>query len=157
MFYLSGARCRLFTYGSADATAIPKPRDLLPHLYPDWFCTFLLPAYPGCPGKEAIKRVQQQLQLVDQYALTPLLDLRFLTPFSPRQKDCKVDSKRRLATTSGGLCVMCQSRHLFTRELHDPAVSVACARVMAVFHQFNMPIVKQPRWLFDTMNRYSVC
>jgi len=28
----------------------------LPHLNPDWF-TFLVPAYPDCPGKEAIKWV----------------------------------------------------------------------------------------------------
>jgi len=39
--YLSGARYRLFAYGPADATAIPKPlHRLLPHLNPDWFsCT----------------------------------------------------------------------------------------------------------------------
>jgi len=30
--YLSGARCRLFAYGPSDATAIPKPHHLLPHL-----------------------------------------------------------------------------------------------------------------------------
>ena len=30
---LSGARCRLFAHGPADATAI----RLLPHLNPDWF------------------------------------------------------------------------------------------------------------------------
>ena len=35
--YLSGVRCRLFAYGPADATAIPKPRHLLRHLNPDWF------------------------------------------------------------------------------------------------------------------------
>jgi len=29
----------------------------LPHLNPDWF-TFLVAVYPGCPGKEAVKRVQ---------------------------------------------------------------------------------------------------
>ena len=34
--YLSGARCRLFAYGPTDATAIPKPHHLLPHLNPDW-------------------------------------------------------------------------------------------------------------------------
>ena len=34
---LPGARCRLFAYGPADATAIPKPHHLLPHLNPDWF------------------------------------------------------------------------------------------------------------------------
>ena len=33
------------------------PHHLLPHLNLDWF-TFLVPAYPGCPGKEAVKRVQ---------------------------------------------------------------------------------------------------
>ena len=35
----------------------PKtPHNLLPQLNPDWF-TFLVPAYPGCPGKAAIKQV----------------------------------------------------------------------------------------------------
>jgi len=48
--YLSGARCKWFAYGSADATA----RHHL--LHPEWF-TFLVPAYPGCPGKKAIKRM----------------------------------------------------------------------------------------------------
>jgi len=32
--YFSGARCRLFAYGPADATAIPKPNHLLLHLNP---------------------------------------------------------------------------------------------------------------------------
>ena len=35
--YLSGARCRLFAFGPADATAIPKLHHLLPHLNRDWF------------------------------------------------------------------------------------------------------------------------
>ena len=35
--YLSEARCRLFAYGPADVTAIPKPHHLLPHLNPEWF------------------------------------------------------------------------------------------------------------------------
>jgi len=38
--YLSEARCTLFAYGSADATAIPKPHHLLPHSNPDWFYFF---------------------------------------------------------------------------------------------------------------------
>jgi len=33
--YLSGARCILFAYGPADATATPKPRHLLRHFNPD--------------------------------------------------------------------------------------------------------------------------
>ena len=35
--YLSAARCRLFAYGPPDATAIPKPPNLLSHFNPDWF------------------------------------------------------------------------------------------------------------------------
>ena len=35
--YLSGARCRLFAYGPAKTTAIPKLHHLLPRLNPDWF------------------------------------------------------------------------------------------------------------------------
>ena len=35
--YLSGTRRRLFVYVLADATAIPKPHRLLPHLNADWF------------------------------------------------------------------------------------------------------------------------
>ena len=31
---------RLFAYGPADATAIPKPHRLLPRLNPDWFYLF---------------------------------------------------------------------------------------------------------------------
>ena len=37
MLLSSGARCRLFAYGPADAAAIPKPHHLLPHFNPDWF------------------------------------------------------------------------------------------------------------------------
>ena len=57
--YLSGARCRLFACGPADATAIPKSHRLLPHLNPEFQTglSFLVPAYPGCPGKEAVKGV----------------------------------------------------------------------------------------------------
>ena len=55
--YVSEAKCRLFAYGPVDATVIPKPQHLLPHLNPDLF-TFLVPAYPGCPGNEAVKQVQ---------------------------------------------------------------------------------------------------
>jgi len=35
VYHLSGAGCRLFAYGSADA--IPKPNHPLPHLNLDWF------------------------------------------------------------------------------------------------------------------------
>ena len=55
--YLSGARCRSFACGPADATAIQKPHRLLPQLNPDWFFSFHVLVYPGCPGKEAVKQV----------------------------------------------------------------------------------------------------
>ena len=45
----------LHNYGPADATAIPKPHHLLPR-FPLCF-TFLVPAYPGCLGKEVLKWV----------------------------------------------------------------------------------------------------
>jgi len=32
------------------------PDDVLPHQNPEWF-TILVPAYPGCPGKKAVKQV----------------------------------------------------------------------------------------------------
>ena len=35
--YLSGAMCRLFACGPADATAFTKPHRLMPHLNPNWF------------------------------------------------------------------------------------------------------------------------
>lgn len=46
------------------------------------------------------------------------------------------------------------SRVLNTSELHHPSISRACARIMCRFHQLTMPMNKQPRWLFDTTQRY---
>ena len=48
-----GADC---LHGPADATAIPKPRHLLPRLNQTGF-TFPVPAYRGCHGKVAVKWV----------------------------------------------------------------------------------------------------
>jgi len=48
---LSGVRCRL-AYGPADATAT---HCLLLQYNADTGFTFLVPAYPGCPRKEAVK------------------------------------------------------------------------------------------------------
>jgi len=54
--YLSGVRCELLAHCLPDASDIPKSNRLLPYLNPEWF-TFLVPAYPCRPGREAIKRV----------------------------------------------------------------------------------------------------
>ena len=40
--YLSGARCRLFAYGPADATVVQTPHHLFPHLNPGWFYLFII-------------------------------------------------------------------------------------------------------------------
>ena len=49
---VSGARYKWFAYRPADATATPSS------LAPAKSRSFLMPAYPGCPGKKAIKRMQ---------------------------------------------------------------------------------------------------
>jgi len=54
--YLSGARCRLFTYGPADATASANP-IISCLIWIQTGFTFLVLAYQGCPEKEAVKRV----------------------------------------------------------------------------------------------------
>jgi len=49
---LSETRCKWFAYGPADATATPS--SLAP-VKSEWF-SFLMPAYPGCPGKRSLNR-----------------------------------------------------------------------------------------------------
>jgi len=48
--YLSAAWCKWFAYGPAVATAT---RSSLAPVNPEWF-TFLVLAYPGCPGKKPL-------------------------------------------------------------------------------------------------------
>jgi choline/ethanolamine kinase len=47
-----------------------------------------------------------------------------------------------------------QARPLKTKELGDPRLSVLIAKNMASIHQMNIPINKEPRWLWDTINGY---
>ena len=58
--YLSGAMCRL-AYGPADATAT---YCLLLQSNPDWFYLSGVPAYPGSPGKRAVKRVMVMMMMM---------------------------------------------------------------------------------------------
>ena len=67
--YLSGATCRLFAYGPADATAVPKPHNLLPHLNPDRFYL----SGTGLP-RLPLKRVSNKCIAVRKFA-TPLREL----------------------------------------------------------------------------------
>jgi len=51
--YQAGARCRLFAYGPADATASQNPIiSCLIHIQTG--ITVLVPAYPGCPEKSPL-------------------------------------------------------------------------------------------------------
>jgi len=44
------------------------------------------------------------------------------------------------------------ARPLKTKELGDPRLSVLIAEKMASIHQMNIPINKEPRWLWDTID-----
>jgi len=57
--YLSGARCRFFCIWPSWSHCISKPHHLLSDLNPDWFYLSRIPAYPGCPGKKAVKWVSK--------------------------------------------------------------------------------------------------
>lgn len=50
-----------------------------------------------------------------------------------------------------------QARPLKTKELGDPRLSVLIAEKMASIHQMNVPINKEPRWLWDTIDGYVTC
>lgn len=47
-----------------------------------------------------------------------------------------------------------QARPLKTAELADPKLSPMIAEKMAEIHSMNVPISKEPNWLWDTMNRW---
>ena len=82
--YLFSVRCKLLAYGPADATAVPKPHCLLPHLNQTGF-TFLVSAYPGCPRKWPLSRcrchcLQMELwheQLLETYSRLAKLESRY--------------------------------------------------------------------------------
>jgi choline/ethanolamine kinase len=56
--------------------------------------------------------------------------------------------------TGGRIEEYVPSRHLHCDELRRPDISVACAKVMTGFHKLEMPLVKEPRWLHETITRY---
>ena len=43
-----------------------------------------------------------------------------------------------------------------TRELSDPVLSRLVAQKLAQIHMMDVPINKEPRWLWDTMHRYRL-
>lgn len=47
-----------------------------------------------------------------------------------------------------------QARALSTNELSDPKISVKIAEKMAKIHSLNIPVSKEPDWLWVTMQRW---
>lgn len=47
-----------------------------------------------------------------------------------------------------------QARPLFTNELSDPKISCKVAEKMAKIHSLNIPVSKEPDWLWNTMQRW---
>lgn len=39
-------------------------------------------------------------------------------------------------------------------DMYVPELSRSIARVMARFHTLEMPLTKEPRWIFESMQRY---
>ncbi|KAG8224240.1 hypothetical protein J437_LFUL001619 [Ladona fulva] len=46
------------------------------------------------------------------------------------------------------------AKPLKTMQMSDPKLSVMIAEKMALIHSMNVPISKEPRWLWDTMHRW---
>ncbi|KAK9504617.1 hypothetical protein O3M35_010913 [Rhynocoris fuscipes] len=46
------------------------------------------------------------------------------------------------------------ARPLTQNEMADPTINLIVAEKMAAVHTMNIPINKEPRWLWDTMNRW---
>jgi len=55
--YLSAMKCKWFAYGPADATAPPPTISCFSKIQNG--SAFLLLAYPGCPGQEAVKLIYE--------------------------------------------------------------------------------------------------
>jgi choline/ethanolamine kinase len=56
--------------------------------------------------------------------------------------------------TQGRLEEYIQSKQLNSYELQDRLINEKIAKLLAEFHTLEMPFVKEPKWLFDTIERY---
>ena len=55
----SATKLQINSHWEKDWCKLSQPRPaVFCGFQADWFNTFLVPAYLGCPGKEAVKRVQ---------------------------------------------------------------------------------------------------
>jgi len=78
--YLSRATCRLFAYGPAGATAVPKPHRLLPDLNPDWF--YLSGSgLPRFTGKEALNLCSSSKKVKVAHTRLPSVGFRSWSRF----------------------------------------------------------------------------
>jgi len=128
--YLSGARCRLFAYGPADATAVPKPSRLLPRLNPDWFYlsgTGLPMSANGCSSRRVLVVVikdrvghcsHSMRQALCNGTVSVRLSVRLSTAaaacrrrvccWAPRLQRTSIDSGGRSSSAVSSKCEQCR-------------------------------------------------
>ena len=56
--------------------------------------------------------------------------------------------------TGGRVEEYVKSHTLFAKDLHRPCIFLGSAKIMADFHKLTMPLIKEPHWLFETIQRY---
>ncbi|XP_069691053.1 choline/ethanolamine kinase-like [Periplaneta americana] len=142
--YLRGAWKRI----SAQELVIKKVSGGLSNLL--YYCA--LPACrPTIHGEPSRVLLRLYGQLHGERALEGLVtEAVIFTMLSESQR-----GPRLLGVFPGGrLEEYIPARPLLTRELSDPVLSQLVAQKLAQIHMMDVPINKEPRWLWDTMNRW---
>ncbi|CAF1204355.1 unnamed protein product, partial [Rotaria sordida] len=73
---------------------------------------------------------------------------------------CTLLSERKLGPhvygifPEGRLEEFVEAESLLVSEIRDPKISQKIGRLLSELHQFDMPLVKEPIWLFQTIERY---
>lgn len=140
--YLRGAWKRI----SAQELVIKKVSGGLSNLL--YYCA--LPACrPTIHGEPSRVLLRLYGQLHGERALEGLVtEAVIFTMLSESQR-----GPRLLGVFPGGrLEEYIPARPLLTRELSDPVLSQLVAQKLAQIHMMDVPINKEPRWLWDTMN-----
>lgn len=65
-----------------------------------------------------------------------------------------LNSSQKISQTDKNLLLFPKARALTTSELSDPKISLKIAEKMAAIHSLDIPVSKEPDWLWNTMNRW---
>lgn len=65
-----------------------------------------------------------------------------------------LNSSQKISQTDKNLLLLPKARALTTSELSDPKISLKIAEKMAAIHSLDIPVSKEPDWLWNTMNRW---